>query len=211
MPGPGQGRILDLGPRLISNRTSTPVLVMGQDLVAGDLLVLASPANLEVKLVQGDGPHGWARIPPIDLPTNQSEAEVKVSLKTADGTTALGEARLTVVNDRHFPDPIGLASVNLWTCAISATTNVMTCAQGRTVKPIGLADGPSVITSTGSAFLVGYDFSSELWLIDLPKFAVTRIPGPRGVMGLAYDPRTNRAYLAEHVTNTVQAIDLADG
>src|ERR1700722_20230612 len=70
-PGPGQGRILDLGPRLISNRTSTPVLVMGQGLVAGDLLVLGSPANLQVKLAQGDGPHGWARIPPIDLPANQ--------------------------------------------------------------------------------------------------------------------------------------------
>ena len=210
-PTPSPGRLSDLGPRLISNRTSTPVLVMGQGLAAGDRLVIGSPANLEVKLAQSDGSHAWARIPPIDLPADRSEADLQVSLKLADGTAGLGQARLTVVNDRHFPDPIGVAYADYWACAISATTDGMTCASGRTVKPIGLGDGPSAITSTGSAFLVGYDFTPGLWLIAPPQFGITRLPGPAGVTGLAYDARKNRVYAAEHITNTVQAIDLDDG
>jgi hypothetical protein len=208
---PSDARLSDIGPRLISNRTSTPVLVMGQGLAAGDRLVIGSPANLEVKLAQSDGAHAWARIPPIDLPADRSEADVPVTLKNADGTAGLGQARLTVVNDKHFPDPVGLAYAGYWACAISATTDGMTCAAGRTVKPIGLGDGPSAITSTGPAFLVGYDFTPGLWLVAPPTFAITRLPGPAGVTGLAYDARTNRVYAAEHITNTVQAIDLDNG
>jgi hypothetical protein len=210
-PRAESGSIFDIGPRLISNRTSTPVLVMGQGLVAGDVLVFGPPASLEVKLAQADGPHGWARIPPIDLSPELSEADVPVSLKKMDGTAGTGQARLTVVNDRHFPDPIGLAVAGYWACAISTNTDGMTCAAGKAVKPIGLADGPSAITSTDAAFLVGYEFTPQLWLVEPPRFTVTKIAGPPGVTGLAYDARSGTAYVAEHIGNTLQAIDLASG
>src|ERR1700722_19558764 len=60
-------QIIDVGPRLVSNQTATPLLVMGRDLKVGDVLEIGPPANLKISLVDSDGVRAWAKLPPIDL------------------------------------------------------------------------------------------------------------------------------------------------
>lgn len=207
-------QLVDVGPRLISNQTTTPVLVMGQGLTQGDVLVLGAPANREVVLAAADGQRGWARLPGIDLPAAQSEADVKVTLRRATGALALGDARLTIANDLHFPDPVGLAVTGGLACAISTPTDELVCvtAPGKPQRR-QLGDGPSAIVAAGPSarLLIGYEYLPELWLLTVPGLAVQKLPGPRAVTGMAFDASRAIAFVAEHQGNSLQAIDVGHG
>lgn len=206
-----QAVLKTVGPRLVTNATSTPLTITGSGLSKLTTLVLGPPAKLRLPLVVVDDSHAFTRLPAgVDLGLT-SEAVVEVSLEGASG-----RAELRFINDTRFPDLVTMAQTRdgKWLVVASTTEDVVYALELSTKKVtrIAVADGPSALTALGaSAIVVGHLFSSELRVIDLSAvpFTVTSAPALKLTASLLTDGDT--IYLAEHARDTVSALDSKNG
>jgi hypothetical protein len=206
-----QAVLKTVGPRLVSNATSTPLTVTGSGLSKTTTLVLGPPAKLRLPLVVLDDGHAFTRLPAgVDLGT-ASEAVVEVSLEGASGRT-----ELRFINDTGFPDLVAMAQTRdgKWLVAASTTEDVVYAVElvTKKVSRIEVADGPSALAALGqSSIVVGHLFASEVRVIDFAVSppSVTSAPSQAVTASLLTDGDT--VYLAEHARDTVSALDSKNG
>jgi hypothetical protein len=58
-----EARLLDVGPRLVSNQTSQPLALVGENLRPGMRLRLSAPFARTLPMTVLDGRHAYARLP----------------------------------------------------------------------------------------------------------------------------------------------------
>ncbi len=97
-----QARLVDVGPRVVSNQTGQPVALYGENFRQGMKLRLAAPFDRTVPMTVVDAGHAYARLP-ADLTLPPETAQVTIAL-SIDGQRARAEVGLTVVNDAGFAD-----------------------------------------------------------------------------------------------------------
>lgn len=102
-------RLNAVGPRVISNASSYPLMFWGENLSEGTVAVIRSVPPVRLPTIKIDDRHLSARLP-SDLPMlpQISAATFGVVLVDVKGSTLAGESRLTVVNDLAFETPIAL-------------------------------------------------------------------------------------------------------
>lgn len=196
-----------VGPRLVTNATSTPLSITGVGLSKAKALRLGAPANLELPLTALDDGHAFTRLPAgVELGVS-SEAVVEVTLEGGEG-----RAELRFINDTRFPDLVAMAATGdgKWLAAVSSTEDVVYVMElaTRKVTRVAVGDGPSAIAAVGGAMVVvGHLFAPELKVIDLSASppVVTSAPAVKQVAALLADGDT--LYLAEHARDTVSALD----
>jgi hypothetical protein len=217
-------KLVDLGPRLVTDQTAAPLTVYGEGLTEGMQLYLGPPLERNLPLRVLDPQHAYTRLPgDLVLPAMEPEIDLIARLRGTDQRLLPGHAPLAIVNDSGFPDPTALAisrSGRLF--AISTLSDDMWAIDpGKGAKPgtavrIPAGDGPSAIATwldpAGKEWLlVGHKFARELWLVDPadPAAAPKKLPAPDGVNGLAVSKDV--AYLSDAVRNQVVALGLPGG
>jgi len=210
-------RLIDVGPRMVSNQTAQPLSLQGANLRRGMRLRVGHPFDRTVPLTVVDETHAYARLPG-DLTLPAETAQVTVAL-SVEGQRGRSEAGLTVVNDAGFADWTQLvrAGDELW--AASATTDALARidpATGEVTRFPG-GDGPSALATwtekDGAARLaVAHSWAKELWILDARSGALLRtLAAPAYATGLAVDPGRRLLLIAETAENTVRALSLDDG
>jgi len=210
-------RLIDVGPRMVSNQTAQPLSLQGANLRRGMKLRVGHPFDRTVPLTVVDETHAYARLPG-DLTLPAETAQVTVAL-SVEGQRGRSEAGLTVVNDAGFADWTQLvrAGDELW--AASATTDALARidpATGEVTRFPG-GDGPSALATwtekDGAARLaVAHSWAKELWILDARSGALLRtLAAPAYATGLAVDPGRRLLLIAETAENTVRALSLDDG
>jgi hypothetical protein len=200
-----RAELKSLGPRLISNATSTPLIVSGARLVQGATLLVGAPAKLRLPLEVLDSTHAFTRFPAgVELGIG-SEAIVDVTLEGGDG-----RVELRLINDTRFPDLVGMTLSNdgAFIVAISHTEDVayVMSTKRHEVSRVAVGDGPSALAAVGpSSVIVAHSFSPTFMILDLAATppAARTVPGPALVSGLLVDG--DRLFVAEHVKDTVSA------
>ena len=217
-------KLVDVGPRLVTDQTRAPLTIYGEGLADGMQLYLGPPLEKNLPLVVLDSQHAYARLPAdLAIPPSQAEIDLTVRLRGTDRRLYPGHAPLAIVNDAGFADLTALAisrSGRLF--AISTTTDelwVIDPAKGATpakVDRLAAGDGPTAIATwvdpDGKEWLlVGHRFAHELWLFDAgdPIVAPKKLPAPDGVNGLTTGK--DRAYLSDANRNQVVALSLPEG
>jgi len=210
-------RVRDVGPRLVSNQTSQPLALYGQDFQRGMTLVLGAPLPRELPLTVLDDGHAYARLPAeLLLPPERVQAEVPVAVRTADGRLS-APVTLTVVNDAAFQDLTTLAQSEdgRFLFAASAPTDTVFAVEPSTgrVTPLKVGDGPSALAVWKDTLVVAHAFSPELRLLrfDGVNAEQRSLPAPAYAAGLVVDGARGIAYVAEHARDTVTALSLSDG
>jgi hypothetical protein len=215
--------VADVGPRTISNQTRYPIAVYGSGLSAGMQLALEEPFSRSFPLVVLDSGHAFARLPSdLDLPPAQSEATTRLALVDTQGKRHPSSARLTIINDKGFPDlsqMIALQSSPALVVLSKPTDSLfLVDREAGSVKTLPTDDGPSALASFTDAaqhewIVVAHEFSGTLLLFDAarPEDPPRRLPAPRGVSALAVDSPTRSAIVAEHISDTLAALDLTQG
>jgi hypothetical protein len=235
-----QARLIDVGPWLISNQTSTPLQVYGQGLTTGMGLIFGPPLQKRLPLHVVDGAHAYARLPAAqEVRLDDSEASVEAWVEDAAGVRLPGVAHLTLVDDAHFPDPTALAisGNGHHVCATSTPTDELACVSldpgvalnDRLVERRAAGDGPTALAPFGltyhlahevsaqAGFLVAHAFSPELTSLSLERPYVDQnlgpghIKAPPSTYALAWDEPVGVAYFAEQAQDSVVAIDLDKG
>jgi len=210
-------RLLDVGPRLVSNQTTQPLSVLGTNLRRGMKLRVGAPFDRTVPLTVVDAMHAYARLPG-DLTLPAETVQVTVSL-SVEGQRARSEVGLTVVNDGAFADWTQLVRAGdvLW--AASTTTDTLARvdpATGEVTRFPG-GDGPSALAAwTGPdgapRLAVAHAWAKEVWILDARSGAVLRtLAAPAYATGLAVEPGRRLLLIAETAENTVRALSLDDG
>lgn len=206
-----QVRLLTVGPRLLTNATSTPLTITGIGLSKAKALVLGAPASKTLPLVVLDDGHAFARLPAgVELGL-APEAIVEASLEGAEG-----KAELRFINDTRFPDLVAMAATGDGKALVVVSTNedrvyVLELATKK-VTSIAVGDGPSAIAPVGAtSVIVTHLFSSELVLIDLAASPplVTRAPAPKFSASVLVDGEL--VFVSEHARDTVSALELKNG
>ncbi len=196
-----------VGPRLISNATSTPLAVTGAGLDAGAVLVIGAPANLRLPLEVVDDRHGWARFPPgVELGL-ASEAVVLAALEGVDAGV-----ELRLINDTRFPDLIAMALTRdgARLVVISETEDrayVVEVATQR-VSQLALADRPSAVAPLGESGVVVVHRAAPMFtVIDFAGGTSTTrtVPGPASAESIVIDG--DQLFVAEHARDSVIAYE----
>ncbi|HUB05760.1 MAG TPA: PQQ-binding-like beta-propeller repeat protein [Myxococcales bacterium] len=209
-------KLLDVGPRLVTDQTAAPLAVYGEGLATGMKLWLGAPLAIDLPLVAIDPEHAYTRLPStLKLDAAQVEVVVEARLRAAWGAFVPGRAVLTLVNDAGFPDLRAL----VWLgggelVAASSTTDALFALKpsGGIALPLPGGDGPSALAvwtdPKGRPWtLVGHRFAPELWLFDRDERHV--LPAPPGIAGIAVD--RDAAYLADEDRHEVVALELPSG
>jgi len=208
----------DVGPRQVSNQTSEPLALVGEHFYPGMTLSVGPPFARTLALDVVDSHHAYARLPAdLTLPASTVQVAVPLHLSRALSAPAV---TLLVVNDLGFPDLTSLAATpdgaRVW--AASVTTDELLGVDPRTgavnVAPGG--DGPSALatfSADGKQWLaVAHAFIPEVWLCDgLTGVHVRTLAAPANATGLVVDVGRGLLLLAEHATDSVVALSLADG
>ena len=211
------GRLSDVGPRMVSNQTSQPLSLYGENFRRGMKLRLGAPFDRTVPITVVDGRHAYARLP-ADLVLPAATAQV-TSVLSIDGQRTRSEVGLTVVNDAAFADYTVLARSGDLLWAVSPTTDALVRidpAKSQVTRFAG-GDGPSAIaawTDSGGEprLALAHSWAGELWILDGRTGAVLRtLAAPAYATGLVVDERRRIAVVAETVDNTVRALSLDDG
>lgn len=210
----------DVGPRSTSNQTEQPLALYGEGFKAGMRLTLGAPFGRELPLTVLDERHAFVRLPAdLDLPAEVVEQSVRLSI--LGGDEGSGQAQLTLVNDAHFPDLVGLASSRdgRFAFTLSTTTDALFAidVETETVKSIRVGDGPSALanyvdTNGQEWIVVAHAFAPELHLISVngPGLEHQVWRAPAYATGIAIDPDAHRAFVAEHARDTISALDLLE-
>ena len=212
-----EARLVDVGPRVVSNQTSQPVALYGQNFRQGMKLRLSPPFDRTVAVTVVDPQHAYARLP-ADLTLPAETAQVTAAL-SIDGQRARPEVGLTVVNDAAFADYTLLVRSGEVLWAASPTTDALVRVNPATgeVSRFPGGDGPSALATWtepdgAPRLLVAHAWVPELWVIDGRTGAVLRtLAAPAYATGLVVDPGRRLAIVAETVENTVRALSLDDG
>jgi DNA-binding beta-propeller fold protein YncE len=210
-------RLLEVGPRLLSNETSEPLQIYGIGLSSGMSLVFGPPLQRRLPLHVVDGSHAYARLPAArDIHLDDSEVSIDAWIELASAERVPGVAHLTLVDDAHFPDPTALAITPDGTrvCATSTPTDELVCMtlQGGAIERLPGGDGPTALARFGDGLLLAHAFAPELTAIVPGKSeAAATFPSPTEVFALAVDGTKDVAYLAEQARDTVVALDLHHG
>lgn len=209
---PPRTHLSTVGPRLLTNQTSTPLTVTGTGLTKATQLVLGAPVSRSLPLRVLDDGHAYTRFPAgVEL---GSAPEVLVSAKLDVGA---GELQLRLINDTRFPDVVAMASTvdEKWLVAVSTTDDTLYAleVQSRKVTRVPVADGPSAIARLPSgALVVTHLYAPTLSLVTFEGGAptVTQAPGPQMAAAvLAADD--GLVFVAEHARDSVVALDAKDG
>lgn len=209
--------LTDVGPRVVSNQTTQPLSIYGENLRPGMTLRLAAPFERTVPLTVVDPGHAHARLP-ADLTLPPQTVQVTAVL-SVEGQRARSEVGLTVVNDAAFADWTQLVRAGdvLW--AASSTTDTLARIdplEGEVTRFPG-GDGPSALAAwtepDGAPRLaVAHAWLPELWILDARTGAVLRtLAAPAYATGVVVDTRRRLAIVAETAENTVRALSLDDG
>jgi len=212
-----EGRLTGVGPRMVSNQTSQPVSLYGENLRRGMKLRLSEPFDRAVPMTVVDARHAYARLPSdLTLPVGTAQVTAALSI---DGQRTRSEVGLTVVNDGAFADYTLLVRSGdvLW--AASTTTDALVRLDPSTgeVSHLPGGDGPSALAAWTEAdgqprLAVAHTWTPELWILDGRTGAVLRtLRAPVYATGVAVDPHRRLVVLAETVENTVRALSLDDG
>lgn len=200
-----------VGPRLVTNATSTPLTVTGRGLSRAGALVLGPPAALKLPLTVLDDGHAFARLPPGVALGPSAEGVVEVTLEGA-----AGRAELRVINDTAFPDLVAmtLTSDGKALVVVSQTEDVVYVVDVATKTPtrVAVGDGPSAVVALGGAKVaVAHLFEPRLDVVDCAAKppSVSSVPAPAMAAGLLLAGDT--LYLAEQAHDTVRALDVKKG
>ncbi len=210
-PAAPQSVLKTVGPRMVTNATSTPLTITGSGLSKSTTLVLGPPAMLRLPIVVLDDGHAFTRLPAgVDLGP-MSEAVVEASLEGASG-----RAELRFINDIRFPELVAMVQTRdgKWLVVASTTEDVVYAVELATKKVtrVDVSDGPSALAPLGlSSVVVGHLYSPEVRVIDLAATpaSVTSAPAPPLTASLLINGET--VYLAEHARDTVSALDSKNG
>jgi DNA-binding beta-propeller fold protein YncE len=212
-----------VGPRIVSNQTAYPVMLYGERFTEGMRLQLGPPYSTEVPCALVDKGHATALLPATKsfATGGSSEAAASAKLVSAQGQPGEGEVKLAVIDDVGFPQPTGLiaASDGKRAFAVSPTTDEVWVyhLDGAPVERIPVGDGPRALGLTGSAagerLVVAHEFAAELRLLDAanPGAPQKTLPVAAGAIGLAVDAGLELAFVANHRSNSLQAVNLATG
>src|SRR5262249_24502887 len=140
-------RLLDVGPRMVSNQTSQPLQLLGENLRPGLKLHLSAPFSRTVPMTVVDARHAYARIP-ADLTIAPDTVQVSTVL-SVEGEAAPSEVSLTVVNDAAYPDYSLLVGAGdlLWAASTPTDTLLRIAPDSGTVTRFDGGDGPSAVAS----------------------------------------------------------------
>lgn len=217
---PAGPRLLDVGPRFVSNQTSQPLALYGEQLDAKVLTVTvkgpddSAITTLSIPTVKVDDRHLYARLPPVKLPSAMAEAVATLSL---EGTSSKVELRL--INDQSFPELMALAQSNdgKWLFAASQTEDALYAFEVATKKVTRLEvlDGPSALATwvdpqKKAWLLVAHRFAPSVLLISQePPFTEKKeVPVFNHVSALAVEGDT--LFVAEQARDTVAAFSLPE-
>ncbi len=209
-------RLVAIGPRVVSNQASYPIMLTGEGLPEGARLCVA---GLQLPTARLDSGHLTALLPKVALPAAAEEQSFAVTLVKADGSAIAGQSSLTIVNDAGFPTPAGLALSpdGALALAVSAPTGELWVWHLKDAAPperLRVGDGPRAVAALrldGRALaLVAHDFADELRTIDLADLHAPAgsIALRGGALAIAVDEPRGLAYLANHRCNCVQVVDL---
>ena len=188
-----EGRLVDVGPRVVSNQTSQPVALHGENFRRGMRLRLSAPFDRTVPMTVVDPRLAYARLP-ADLTLPGETAQVTAAL-SIDGQRGRPEVGLTVVNDAAFADYTMLVRSGDLLWAASPTTDALVRVNPATgeVSRFPGGDGPSALAAWSEPdgaprLLVAHAWVPELWVIDGRTGAVLRtLAAPAYATGLAVD------------------------
>lgn len=170
-----------VGPRLLSNRTSYPLMVWGWDLRPGLRLKLGEQL-LPTTFV--DDRHLTTRLPAgLTVPKAGPASTLRATLvDPAGGAVAVaGKAFITVINDTDYPVPtsLSLSPDGQQVMVSSAPTDSLWIARADgegEVRQVAVGDGPVALAS--------YELSGEPWLAvlhaDAPEVWLMRLPALDG-------------------------------
>ncbi len=202
-------KLTSAGPRLLSNQTSQPITVLGENLRPGLALKLGVPINVALPLTVVDAHHAYAR---TEGPLGLGQPESRVEVTLSEGT---GSDHIVFVDDIHFPDLVGFAGTadGKTLAAISSTTDMLFLIDvaTRKVTPVTTGDGPSALTvvetDMGPRFIVVHQFEPVLLVVD-PKTPdqPLRVKAPANASGVVVSGAV--AYVAEQARDTVTALTL---
>lgn len=206
-----QVRLLTVGPRLVTNATSTPLTITGVGLSKAKGLALGAPASKTLPLVVLDDAHAFARLPAgVDLGI-APEAIIEASLAGGEG-----KAELRFINDTRFPDLVAMTATGDGKTLVVVSTNedrvYALDVATKKVTPIAVGDGPSAVAAIGpTSVVVTHLYAPEVVVIDLAPSPplVTRAPAPKFAASVLVDGEL--AFVAEHARDTVSALEVKNG
>jgi YVTN family beta-propeller protein len=226
-PACSRGRVIDVGPRRVSNQTAYPVMIYGEKLARGSSIRLGPPASLTLPTAWIDERHLGAVIPgglAADQP--KSERAVQLEVLAPDGKPLAGHAELTIVDDLGFPTPCALAVSGDGARVFVASRStdevwVYPRRDGVASARVHVGDGPRALAIVPAAaapggeelLAVADELAPELHLLKTgdPSARQTIIPVRVGAQDVIADPAGRRLYVSNHVSDTVQVVDLARG
>lgn len=196
-----------VGPRLVSNATSTPLTIVGTGLTTGAVLEVGPPANVRLPIEVIDPARGFARFPAgVELGT---ASEVVVKAAIAGGG---GEVELRLANDTGFPDLTALALTTSgdFLVAISEPEDraYVVDVKTRAVRHVAVSDGPSALAPLGpNGVVIAHRGAPQLVLLALSdgQLATRTVPGPAEASSVLVVDDT--VFVAEHARDTVSALD----
>ncbi|MFL5321544.1 MAG: MtsA protein [Myxococcaceae bacterium] len=201
-----------IGPRLLSNQTSQPIIVYGDQLEPGLTLSLGTPFNRKIALVPGDGHHAFARLP-ADLRIDPNTVQQDVTCTIEGG---IGAARITIVNDAAYPDFFAMtATADGTRYVISPTTDTLyvQSPDGGT-QTSATNDGPYALaierTDAGERVWIAHRYSPTLQAFE-GNTSTVQLPAPSYASAIAIDSKSHIAYVAETARDSVSALDLSRG
>lgn len=217
-PATAGPKLLDVGPRIVSNQTAYPISLHGEGLGPGWRLRLigAGKVELPTRFLSEDELTAW--IPPDAMQSADPSLEVfdlRLELVDAKGQPIAGGAQLSVVNDQDFLTP-GAFAMDLEerrAFVTSKTTDELLVVERATgaLSKIEVGDGPVGLDvwrgKDGAWIVVSHENEGALMVLraDRPDERFV-IPVPARSRGLAV--RGDRAYLANQLEDAVLEIDL---
>ncbi len=208
------GRLISVGPRLLSNQTSQPLSVVGEGLHDGLLLQLGAPLARSLPLTVLDGRHAFARLPGGLSLGGLAEVVVEATIPGL-----AGQAPLRLIEDTSFPDLVALAlsGDGRFAFALSQTTDTVFRVELGTgvVTPITTDDGPSALATWTDAqhrewLVVSHLYSPTLLLVGTLDVSARRtLPSPAMAAGVVVEGDV--AFVAEQARDSVAAVDLVAG
>ncbi|MBX7113064.1 MAG: MtsA protein [Myxococcaceae bacterium] len=211
-------RLTAVGPRVISNQTSQPLSVYGENLVAGAQLMLGEPINRAFPLTVLDGQHAFVRLPG-DLKMTPALAEAPVAA-TLQGSPATESQTLRLVNDAAFPDLTAMVlsgdGRRLFIASTTEDTLYRVDLKSQRVTPIAVGDGPNGLALWNEApgkewVVVSHAYSSELKLVSSDGAEQKSLPAPAYAASVVVDNKSSTAFVSEHARDSVVALNLAEG